>query len=127
MSKFLYIFVRYFKNIKNSIAFYPSMIAMLMIAFAILAIYLEDALITKKILNKLPILIIHDPDTGRAILNTMIGGIISLMVFSFSMVMLLLNQASSNFSPRVLPSLIANKRHQFVLGVFIGTIVYCEC
>ena len=46
------------------------------------------------------------------------------MVFSFSMVMVLLNQASSNFSPRLLPGLISDKRNQIVLGSYLGTIVY---
>src|SRR5690606_9146243 len=41
------------------------------------------------------------------------------------MVMLLLSQASSNYSPRLLPGLISNKSHQMILGVFLGTILYC--
>ncbi len=69
-------------------------------------------------------LMIEDGDTALNVLSTCIGGLISMMVFSFSMVMLLLSQASSNFSPRLLPGLISNKRHQIILGVFLGTIVY---
>jgi uncharacterized membrane protein len=38
--------------------------------------------------------------------------------------MVLLNQASSNFSPRLLPGLISEKNNQFVLGFYLGTIVY---
>src|SRR5690606_4683034 len=33
-------------------------------------------------------------------------------------------QASSNFSPRVLPGLISNRNHQFVLGIYLATILY---
>jgi uncharacterized membrane protein len=57
-------------------------------------------------------------------LSTLIGGLFSLTVFSFSMVMVLLNQASSNFSPRVLPGIISDEKHQFVLGQYIATILY---
>ena len=39
--------------------------------------------------------------------------------------MVLLNQASSNFSPRVLPGLISNKRHQKILGIYNATLLYC--
>jgi len=41
------------------------------------------------------------------------------------MVMVLLNNAASNFSPRILPNLISDKFHQIVLGTYLGTITYC--
>jgi uncharacterized membrane protein len=41
------------------------------------------------------------------------------------MVMLLLNQASYSFTPRIIPGLLTDKKHQFVLGFYIGTIIYC--
>lgn len=69
-------------------------------------------------------LFISNPDTARSILSTLIGGIISLTVFSFSMVMVLLSQASSNFSPRLLPGLISDTRNQITLGIFLGTIIF---
>ncbi|MEN8817497.1 MAG: DUF2254 family protein [Nonlabens sp.] len=53
----------------------------------------------------------------------MAGGI-SMLVFSFSMVMLLLSQAAANYSPRVLPNLISNRKHQYILGAFLATILY---
>ena len=64
------------------------------------------------------------PDNGRLILGTIIGSIFSLMVFSFSMVMLVLNRASATLSPRVIPGLITKKAHQVVLGGYLGTIIY---
>ncbi|WP_458628715.1 DUF2254 family protein [Winogradskyella sp. PC D3.3] len=51
----------------------------------------------------------------RSLLTTFISGLISILVISFSLVMILLNQASSNFSPRLLPGLISNRRHQIGL------------
>src|SRR5690606_15243639 len=80
--------------------------------------------LTRYLKEKLGLLIIDNADTARSLLSTLIGGVISLMVFSFSMVMILLNQASTNYSPRLLPGLISNKRHQFVLGFYIGTILF---
>jgi len=75
-------------------------------------------------LNTMPYLVISDADTSRTILSTFIGGLLSLVVFSFSMVMLLLSQASANYSPRLLPGLISEKKHQIVLGTYLGTIIY---
>jgi uncharacterized membrane protein len=72
----------------------------------------------------LSILFIDNPETARVIIATLIGGIFSLTVFSFSMVMVLLNQASTNYSPRLLPGLISDKRNQGVLGIYIGSLIY---
>ena len=69
-------------------------------------------------------MIIENGDTALTILSVCIGGLISMMVFSFSMVMLLLSQASSNFSPRLLPGLISDKTHQIILGLYLATILY---
>ena len=47
-------------------------------------------------------------ENARLILGSLVGGIISLMVFSFSMVMVVLNSAASSLSPRVIPGLISS-------------------
>ncbi len=87
-------------------------------------IYLEKVEVSAYLMDVAPGLVINNTDTAKTLLSTLIGGLISLMVFSFSMVMVLLNQASSNFSPRVLPGIISNRRHQVVLGLYIATILY---
>jgi uncharacterized membrane protein len=69
-------------------------------------------------------LVVNDIDTGRNVLTTLIAGGLSMLVFSFSMVMLLLSQAAANYSPRVLPSLISNRKHQTILGTFLAMILY---
>ena len=88
-------------------------------------LFLEEKGITKYLLEYIPDVVVNNTETSRSLLTTFIGGLISIMVFSFSMVMILLNQASSNFSPRLLPELISNRRHQLILGFYISTIVYC--
>ena len=67
---------------------------------------------------------LKDASTARTIISTVVGGIISLTVFSFSMVMIVLNQAASQMSNRILSSMIENRFQQIVLGFYIGTIVY---
>ncbi|RMB57634.1 DUF2254 domain-containing protein [Dokdonia sinensis] len=114
-----------YSRITGNIAFYPSVIALLGLFFALFMLYAEERGISKYLIENTPWLVINDADTARTLLSTFIGGIISLMVFSFSMVMLLLNQASSNYSPRILPGLISNKKHQYVLGFYIAVIIYC--
>ncbi|TVZ51001.1 DUF2254 domain-containing protein [Dokdonia sp. Hel_I_53] len=114
-----------YSQVTGNIAFFPSLIAIFGLLFALLMLYAEDRGVSKNLIENTPWLVINDAETARTLLSTFIGGIISLMVFSFSMVMLLLNQASSNYSPRILPGLISNKKHQYVLGFYIAVIIYC--
>lgn len=117
LSNFLY-------QIRNKIAFFPSIISFAGLVLAFLMIYFEQLNISAYLMDVAPGLVIDDTDTAKTILSTLIGGLISLTVFSFSMVMLLLSQASSNFSPRVLPGIISDQKHQIVLGQYIATILY---
>lgn len=121
------VFIRlfdFFHTIESKIAFYPSLLAISGFLFALLMIYLEQLGISRKVMDVFPKLMVEDGDTALTVLSACLGGLISLMVFSFSMVMLLLSQASSNYSPRLLPGLISDKRHQLILGIFLATILY---
>lgn len=114
----------YFK-ILQSIAFYPVLITVLFLITAFGGLEIESFKPIRNLKKNLPYLFIQDYETARSILSTLIGGILSLTVFSFTMVMSVLSQASANFSPRLLPGLISNKKHQIILGVYIGTLSYC--
>lgn len=115
-----------YHSVISSIALYPSLIAtgLFLLSLGLLWVEAHTQLGQARIYNKLPFLISRDASTVRVLLSTLIGGVISLTVFSFSMVMIVLNQASSNFSPRLLPGLISDKRNQVVLGMYIGTIIF---
>jgi uncharacterized membrane protein len=112
-------------NIQSKIAFYPSVFAIFGFLFAFLLIYFENRGASKYLLDHIPMLVVDNGDTALSILTVCITGLISMMVFSFSMVMVLLNQASSNYSPRLLPGLISDKNHQVILGTYLATIIYC--
>ncbi|MBP0902673.1 DUF2254 domain-containing protein [Mariniflexile gromovii] len=121
----LLFFFRKLYRLTDKIAFYPTLLGLLGFVFTYVMIYLEEKGISKYLLEIFPALVINNTETARSLLTTFIGGLISIMVFSFSMVMILLNQASSNFSPRLLPGLISNRKHQLILGLYIAGILYC--
>lgn len=112
-------------KLEGNIAFYPSLISLFGLGFAFFMYYAESWGISGYLLDNAPVLVINNTVTARDLLTTFIGGLISIMVFSFSLVMILLNQASSNFSPRLLPGLISNKRHQIILGIYNSSLLYC--
>jgi len=113
-----------YKRTLRSIALYPVVISILFLLLSICIPQLETSSLVAFLKDKIPYLLIDNIDTARTTLSTLIGGILSLTVFSFSMVMVVLNQASSNYSPRLLPGLISDKKHQIILGMYIGTLLY---
>ncbi|MBP2830717.1 DUF2254 domain-containing protein [Aquimarina sp. U1-2] len=112
------------KEIFRSIAFYPILISFFFCVIAVVTLHIEHIEIISELKEKASFLVVRDIDTAKTILSTLVGGVLSLTVFSFSMVMVVLNQASSNFSPRLLPGLISDKKHQIILGFYTGTILY---
>ncbi len=122
MKNFIY---RVFLFVTASIAFYPALISVGFFFFALIIMYVEYLEGLYELKEMASFLLINNVEDGRLILGTLVGSIFSLMVFSFSMVMVVLNSASSSLSPRVIPGLIGEKSHQTVLGFYIGTIVYC--
>lgn len=108
----------------NSIAFYPAIIAIGFLVLCGSMIGIDHSQLGKSIKEQLHWLRLRDASTARSIIGAIASGIISLTVFSFSMVMIVLNQAASQMSNRVLGQLIGNKFQQIILGIYIGTIIY---
>ena len=113
-----------YNKITQSIAFVPAITAIgfLLLSWGMLEIDFSNW--GKQLKSGLSWLSLKDASTARSIISTIAGAIISLTVFSFSMVMIVLNQAASQMSNRVLTSMIENRFQQIVLGFYIGTIVY---
>ncbi|PIQ20514.1 MAG: hypothetical protein COW65_14560 [Cytophagales bacterium CG18_big_fil_WC_8_21_14_2_50_42_9] len=108
----------------NSIAFFPAVTALSFLLVSWLMLEFDYSDTGKELKSQLSWLHLKDASTARSIISTVAAGIISLTVFSFSMVMIVLNQAASQLSNRILDKLIGNRFQQAVLGFYIGTIVY---
>ena len=113
-----------YKKTITSIAFIPAIIATIFLLLSFVMVTFDFSASGKQIKSNLHWLSLKDASTARSICTAIVSGIISLAVFSFSMVMILLNQAASQMSNRILSKLISNRFQQFVLGFYIGTIVY---
>lgn len=113
-----------YNKIIQSIAFYPAVIAIgfLLLSWGMLEVDFSQW--GKTLKSNQNWISLKDASTARSIVSTVAGAIITLTVFSFSMVMIVLNQAASQMSNRVLSSMIENRFQQIVLGFYIGTIVY---
>ncbi len=114
---------RQFKRVQESIAFYPVLITSLYALLAAAVLSFETTSAATSLREKLPSGL-TDPDNGREILGTLITSIVSLTVFSFSMVMVVLNGAAARLTPRVLPGLISDTRNRVILGIYLGSLLY---
>ena len=110
--------VHYYLKIVRSIGFYPFLITvgfLLLSYFSLLFDFSEVGLNIKKSSFWISL---KDAQTTRTIISTITSGVISLTVFSFSMVMIVLNQTASQMSNRILDKLIGSRFQQFVLGLY---------
>jgi uncharacterized membrane protein len=115
---------RSYRLITGSIAFYPAFIALLFVIMAVSMIWFDLSGPGAGLKGKMGWMGLRDASAARSIISTIAAGVIALTVFSFSMVMVVLNQAASQLSNRVLDQLIGNRFQQVVLGIYIGTIVF---
>lgn len=64
------------------------------------------------------------PDSARALLSAIASSTLTLTALVFSITIVVLQLASSQFSPRVLRTFLRDHRSQVTLGIFLGTFVH---
>lgn len=112
------------KRLRQSIAFLPVPLISGAILLGFLLFRLEQATdVSGWLAERLPALAITSQDTARTTLGLFVGGLITLTVFAFSQIMVLLNQVAGSYSPRILPRLTGDRALQFVMGFYLATIV----
>ncbi|HQV53230.1 MAG: DUF2254 domain-containing protein [Flavobacteriales bacterium] len=113
-----------YRTVTGSIAFYPVVLALLFAVLSVGLIWFDLSGPGVQLKGKMGWMSLKDAEAARSIISTIASGIITLTVFSFSMVMIVLNQAASQLSNRVLDQLIGNRFQQVILGIYIGTILF---
>jgi len=113
------------ENVNSTLWFVPMVLVALAVLLSSVLIQVDVTLIgnlhTKTIL---PWLFSGTADAARSILSTIAGSLITVISIAFSLIIVALQQASAQFSPRVLRSFTADRGNQIVLGTYIATFVY---
>ena len=73
---------------------------------------------------RLPFLFAGGPEGARAVLSAIITSMITFTGLVFSITIVTLQLASSQFSPRVLRTFLRDRVNQLTLGVFVATFTY---
>lgn len=74
--------------------------------------------------DHLPYVFPGGPDGARSILGTIAGAMISVTGLVFSITMVVVQLASSQFTPRVLGDFLTNRITQITLGIFTASFTY---
>ncbi len=113
------------ENINSTLWFVPAVLIALAIALSSVLIQLDVALLAHQGAHSvLPWLFSGTADAARSVLSTIAGSLITVISIAFSLIIIALQQASAQFTPRVLRSFTADRGNQVVLGMYIATFVY---
>lgn len=112
-------------NLKSSYWFIPSVMLVSSIVMAFFFIWVDGLIPEEKVPEILQWIYFNRLDGARSILSTIAGSMITVAGVVFSITIVALTLASTQFGPRILNNFIRDKANQIVLGTFISTFIYC--
>jgi len=111
-------------HLRSSFWFMPSLIVVVSIALAI-ALIEADSAGSDRWLAQWPRLFGAGPDGARGMMSTIAGSMMSVVGVTFSMILVVLALASSQYTSRILRNFMRSRVTQVVLGIFAGIFTYC--
>jgi uncharacterized membrane protein len=112
------------ERLNSSFWFVPVMMCAIAIGLAFLLIAFDTWLGVGSV-SDFGLLYTFGPEGARAILSVIASSMITVASLIFSITMLSLQLASSQFGPRVLENFMRDRSNQVVLGTFVATFLYC--
>ena len=114
--------VRYgLRELLNGLWFVPTLVACLIGGLGFLLVQVDEATAWRSS----PWVFGGSAIAARTVLTTIAGSLITVAGLTFSVTMIVLQLASSQFSPRVLRNFMRDRLTQATVGVFIGIFIYC--
>ncbi len=115
---------KFWDSLQSSYFFVPAVIVLMAIALAITMLTL-DRQGYYGALENWGWIYTGSTDGARAMLSAIAGSMITVAGTVFSITIVALQLAASNFGPRLLRNFMQDIGNQVVLGTFIGTFIYC--
>jgi uncharacterized membrane protein len=106
-------------DIRSSLFFVPMLFVIGGVALGEAMLFVDDRV------EGLPSRLTATVDSARNVLSVVAGATLSFAGIAFSVSLLLISLASSQFSPRVVHGLFRDPFNKRVMGVVIGTFTYC--
>lgn len=114
----------FWRIISGSLWFLPTCFVAAAAALAVGMIELSS-LVDGKVLSEFPRLFGATPDSSRSMLGTIAGSMITVAGVTFSIMVVAVAQATSQYTPRILRNFMRDRRSQTALGFLVGVFVYC--
>lgn len=114
----------FWDRLNSSFWFVPALMVIVAVALSFLLIEV-DTLRAVDRTDEASAFYTFGPEGARSILSVIATSMITVASLIFSITMLSLQLASSQFGPRVLDNFMRDRSNQIVLGTFIATFLYC--
>jgi uncharacterized membrane protein len=111
------------ERIRGSLFFVPVVGVLISIVGAAVTIWIDSRLDLQG--GDLPLGVTSTVASARAVLSTVAGATMTFAAIAFSISLLIIQQASSQFSPRVVHTLFRDPFNKRVMGLVMGTFTYC--
>jgi len=111
------------EQIRSSLWFVPTCMSLAAGVLAFLSGQLDVSLAEAG--DAPPLVYPGDREGARTLLSTVAGSMITVAGVTFSVTVVALSLASSQFGPRLLLTFMRDRGNQLVLGTFIGTFLFC--
>ena len=115
---------KYWDYVRSSFWFVPSLMAAGAIALAFAMVMLDEQ-VARHWLEDAGWAYTGGAQGASAVLQTIAGSMITIAGVVFSLTLVALSLASSQFGPRLLHNFMRDRTNQLVLGTFIATFLYC--
>lgn len=115
--------IKLLDSLHSSFWFIPSLMVVLAVVLSFLTIHFDQSS-KADIIGSLGWAYALGPSGSRAILSAIAGSMMSVATTAFSITIVALQLASSQFGPRLLRNFMQDTGNQIVLGTFISTFVY---
>ncbi|MEX0998785.1 MAG: DUF2254 domain-containing protein [Thermodesulfobacteriota bacterium] len=125
LKSFLWFFRALWYNVGSSFWFLPALMVASSIAFSFIMIYVDANIVKVSGIESLGWIYENKPEGARALLSTVAGSMITVAGVVFSITIVALTLASTQYGPRLLGNFMRDKGNQVVLGTFIATFTYC--
>lgn len=116
-------FSKLWNALHSSYWFIPTLMVVAAIALAFTMLTLDRT--GKTGMQKWSWIYTGGPDGARAVLSAIASSMVSVTATAFSITIVALQLAASNFGPRLLRNFMQDTGNQVVLGTFIATFIYC--